>query len=51
MIGLYLLAGLTVSAAQLPTILGLPWLSFAALLIGTILLFMTLIDTWRMNKK
>ena len=51
MIGLYLLAGLTVSATELPTILGLPWLSFAALLIGTILLFTILIDTWRMNKK
>ena len=51
MIGLYLLAGLTVNAPGLPTILGIPWLSFAALFIGTILLFMTLIDTWRMNKK
>ena len=51
MTGLYLLAGLTVNATELPTILGLPWLSFAALFIGTILLFMTLIDTWRMNKK
>ena len=51
MIGLYLLAGLTVSATGLPTILGLPWLSVAALIIGTILLIMILIDTWRMNKK
>jgi len=51
MTGLYLLAGLTASATQLPTILGLPWLSFAALVIGTILLFTTLVDTWRMNKK
>ena len=50
MTGLYLLAGLTVSATGLPTILGLSWLSFAALVIGTILLIATLIDTWRMNK-
>ena len=51
MIGLYLLAGLTVSATTLPTILGLPWISFGALLVGTILLIMTLIDTWRLNRK
>ena len=51
MIGLYLLAGLTISAEGVPKIAGISWVSFAALVLGTVCLIAVFMDLMRKNKE
>ena len=50
MIGLYLLAGLTITAPVTPAVLGIPWISFAALAGGVVLMIFILASLRKMER-